>query len=147
MDIMGCDSFMANQVDPDALKQKLAPVFKDEGCDFVLLGGSQAAGTAGWWSDIDIFIHFPRGEDDEIKSSRLMRLAPVLMKIAGTDRIDLHDIDTVPVHVQYNVVRGSIVLFEIDDGTARADFVEKMLRQYYEIGPWYESIVNERLQD
>nr|MDO8085917.1 nucleotidyltransferase domain-containing protein [Candidatus Sigynarchaeum springense]MDO8118243.1 nucleotidyltransferase domain-containing protein [Candidatus Sigynarchaeota archaeon] len=138
---------MACQVDPEALKQKLAPVFKDEGCDFVLLGGSQAAGTAGWWSDIDIFLHFPHVEEDKIKVERNMRLARVIMTLAGMDCIDLHDIDTLPVHVQYSVVRGSIVLFEIDDGTSRAGFVEKMLRQYYEFAPWYESIINERLQD
>ncbi len=147
MDVIGCEKSMAGQVDPEALKQKFAPVFKDEGCDFVLLGGSLAAGTAGWWSDIDVFMHFPLVEGDDIKANRLMRLAPVLMSLARTDRVDLHDIDTVPVHVQYNVVRGGIVLFEVDDGTARADFVEKMLRQYYEIGPWYESIINERLQE
>jgi predicted nucleotidyltransferase len=138
---------MSSPIFSSDLKQALVPVFKNEGCDFVLLGGSQAAGTAGWWSDVDIFIHVQVAEGDEQKVNRILRLAPILAEKTSIADIDLHDIDTLPVHVQFNVIRGGIVLYEADDGTARANFVEKMLHEYYEIGPWYESIINERLME
>jgi predicted nucleotidyltransferase len=138
---------MSSPIFSSDLKQALVSVFKNEGCDFVLLGGSQAAGTAGWWSDVDIFIHVQFAEGDEQKVNRMLRLAPILAEKTSIADIDLHDIDTLPVHVQFNVIRGGIVLYEADDGTARANFVEKMLREYYEIGPWYESIINERLME
>lgn len=120
-------------------------LFEGEGCDFALLGGSQASGLAGWWSDVDVFVHVPCKEREREKVARITRLGAGLSSILHRDDIDVHDLDMMPVHVQFNAVNGGIVLYEKDDGTARANFVERMLHAYYEIAPWYEAILDERL--
>lgn len=84
-------------------------------------------------------------ENDDVKVSRIIRIFSSIPNGVGIDDFDIHDLDTLPVHVQFRVIQGHVVLYEQDDGDARENFVEKLLKCYYEIHPWYQRIINARL--
>ena len=138
---------VVEQPDVDNLKRLFGPVFEASGCDFVILGGSLASNKAAWWSDVDIFIHVPNHDElTSVKTERLMKMLPELARISGLDNIDLHDLEELPVQVQFNIIRRYIILFEVDDGSARANFIERVLQEYWDVNPWYEAMLDERLK-
>jgi predicted nucleotidyltransferase len=123
----------------------LSPVFKKNICDFVYLGGSVAEGTSGWWSDIDFFVHTSclDSKDANYRFNWLGDLTLSIVKLLETDAVHVSFLVDLPLNVQYNVISKGKVIYERDDGTLRADFIEWMLPSYFDFKIWYTRMINE----
>ncbi|MEX2685110.1 MAG: nucleotidyltransferase domain-containing protein [Candidatus Sigynarchaeota archaeon] len=130
------------------LKAALARVLQASGCDFAILGGSVATGNAGWWSDIDIFVHHPAWKKmPPLERSAWLTQLSMEMELASRNgNIDVHAIDDLPLHVQFNVISTGLDLYDRDDGTARATYTEWLLPRYYDHVEWYRRIIDERIR-
>jgi hypothetical protein len=121
------------------------PVFETFNCDFVYLGGSVAEGTSGWWSDIDFFVHATHLNFIDKKSRFNWRqiIESALVKITHVDAIHVNVLIDMPLNVQFNVISSGKIIYEKDDGTTRADYIEHMLPQYYDFITWYARMIEE----
>jgi len=126
------------------LLEKLKKLFKQNHLQFVYLGGSWARGENQWWSDIDLFVSFPKypdlSPDEQLRVLTKLHLdATDLTKL---EEINFIIIETLPLHVQFNVISEGIVIYEESKQT-REDFIEKLLPLYYDHKIWYEKLILE----
>lgn len=73
-----------------------------------VLFGSQATGTAGDHSDIDVAVEFLPSVEDGFKAQ--LRLGVDLTRVLGTDDVDVVDLQTVPPAVGYSALSHGAVL-------------------------------------
>lgn len=135
-------------IDPAEIRARITPILVAFGVDFAYLGGSIAKGTAGWWSDIDFFVHkemLTSLSRDE-KMNWFQELDLELVLAIQVDKVDLKILDDLPIHVQFNAISGGIPLYEVDDGKILARYIETMMTRYYDEGTWYLRMVAERVK-
>jgi predicted nucleotidyltransferase len=121
----------------------LPSVFTKYNCDFVYLGGSVAEGTSGWWSDVDFFIHATCLDGKDANYNWMSDLTLSIVKLLETDAVHVSFLADLPLNVQYNVISKGNVIYEQDDGTLRANYIERMLLMYYDFKIWYTRMINE----
>ncbi len=132
-------------VDITKISAAISPICERNNCDFLYLGGSVAEGTNGWWSDVDFFVHATclDGKDANLRSNWLADLTHSIVNILNTDAVHVNMLADLPLNVQYNVISRGKVLYERDDGTIRADYIEWMLPRYFDFKIWYTRMINE----
>ncbi len=128
----------------DLLSQKLSGLFKEKQVDFAYLGGSWAKNQNFWWSDIDIFVSIP--DFLNLPSKAQLHLLTELhiraTELTEFEEIEINVLESVPLHVQFNVISDSIVLYERDN-KVRSKFIEKLLPRYYDHMIWYKNMLNQ----
>jgi len=123
----------------------VSPICEKSKCDFMYLGGSVAEGTSGWWSDVDFFVHATclEGKDAKNRTNWLTDLGHSIVKVLETDNVHVSFLADLPLNVQFNVISKGKVIYERDDGTCRADYIEWMLPRYYDFKIWYTRMIDE----
>lgn len=87
------------------IKNRLAPLFNEEGLQLVLLFGSVAIGKENPKSDIDLGFLF----DNDID---LLFLTTRVIQLLRTDRVDVVDLRRASPLLRYSAIRTGKVLFE-----------------------------------
>ncbi len=100
-------------MDPDGTLDRrtldrLEAVLSEHPIRIGVLFGSQATGTAGSHSDIDVAVEFLQSVDDQFKAR--LALGVDLTRALGTDDIDVVDLQTVPPAVGYAALTSGTVL-------------------------------------
>ncbi len=117
---------MNGGLDDDAL-DAVRGVLADKPVRLGVLFGSQATGTAGSHSDIDVAVEFdPAVADDERYRHRLS-LVVDLSQALGTDDLDLVDLDTVRPAVGLSALQDATLLVGNQD--RREQLVSEFERQ------------------
>lgn len=130
------------------IRARITPVLVAAGVDFAYLGGSLVKGTAGWWSDVDIFVHkeLLKSLSRTAKMDWFQELDLEIVLALHTDDVDLKILDDLPIHIQFNAISGGIPIYEVDDGKILARYIETMLGRYYEQGAWWFQMLDERVR-
>lgn len=77
---------------------------------FALLFGSQARGTAGPLSDVDVAVMLPDAMGDVPRFRRRLELIVDLAGVLRTDEIDVAVINDVPLALRYRIYRDGVLL-------------------------------------
>jgi predicted nucleotidyltransferase len=93
----------------EEIKDKLAPLFNEEGLRLVLLFGSVASGKEYQESDIDLGFLFDKPIDILVLINRVIQLLK-------TDRVDVIDLRRASPLLKYSAIRQGKVLFEQTPG-------------------------------
>jgi len=125
------------------LKSKLIPIFEKYNCQFVYLGGSWAKGQANWWRDIDVFVSIPGINKIDKKKifDMLVSLNTEAERVTVNSTIEIRIIETLPIHVQFQIIAEGIVLYEKSE-EVRLDYKERIMKLYYDHIIWYENMLD-----
>lgn len=108
---------------------QLQAAFEKHGVLLAYLYGSQATGTAGALSDVDIAVLFTRGIDPNERFHRLLQLMSDLALVFGRDDVNALDLDEGSPLLNNNV-RVSGRLIYCADERERAAFALRALQQF-----------------
>ncbi|NWG04853.1 MAG: nucleotidyltransferase domain-containing protein [Syntrophaceae bacterium] len=89
----------------EQVKDKLAPIFKEEGLQLVLLFGSVASGKEYKKSDIDLGFLFDRPID-------ILALTNRVIQLLKTDKVDVVDLRRASPLLKFSAIRQGKLLFE-----------------------------------
>ncbi len=94
-------------IDLDALR---AYFERQDDVRFALLFGSQARGTAGPLSDVDVAVMLPVELDPDARFRRRLGLMVDLSRVLETDDVDVAILNDVPIMLGYRIFRDGILL-------------------------------------
>lgn len=121
------------------LKDDLGPVFGTLGVDFAYLVGSWAQNTHGWWSDVDLFVSWPKFRDD---SRALLRINEQVWENTDVDKINVQIVENLPIHVQYTALSEGILLYARTPSVA-STYLENLMGVYFDHIIWYKRYLKE----
>lgn len=104
------------------IKDRLAPLFDDEGLSLIILFGSMASGAVHAQSDVDIAFLYGRKVD-------ILELTNRASMLLGTDRIDVVDLRHAAPLLKFAVARTGQILYERSPGVF-SDFYSLAFRRY-----------------
>ncbi len=123
-------------------KEQLARIFKRRRVVFAYLFGSQAKGTAGSLSDIDIAVYF----DDEVDAGEHFDLK---LKVLGeitdlykTDEVDLVVLNDTPPLLAHRILKEGILIFS-DNDKIRLEYEVKAVLKYLDWKPFIDRYTRE----
>lgn len=104
------------------IKDKLAPLFDDEGLSLIILFGSMASGAVHAQSDMDLAFLYDRKVD-------ILELTNRVSMLLGTDRVDVVDLRLSPPLLKFAVARTGKIVYESSAGVF-SDFYSLAFRRY-----------------
>ena len=124
------------------LKKRLENLFKENSIELAYLGGSWSKDRNVWKSDIDIFISYPDflAFDARAQLKFLTSLSIKIEELTKFQEIEVSVLEMSPLHVQFNVIRDGILLYEKAEGV-KANFLEELLPRYYDHIIWYRNVL------
>lgn len=126
----------------DDVRKKLKDYFiKEEKVSTVYLFGSYATEYETQNSDIDFGILF----NQTVGMMEELRIAGELEMLIDSREVDVVNLNKANVHLQHKIISEGIILFERDEEFT-ADFVEKMLRNYFDFGITLAKIKNDMIK-
>jgi len=119
-------------------------IYENKNVRFVYLGGSAAKGTLGWWSDIDVFLSVEgiRNKSVKDKLETWLSLNFIMAEITKLDKIDINFIEDLPLHIQLDILRTGIIVYDNGSGQRQA-FLEGLLNRVYDHNLWYRKLIEE----
>ena len=123
-------------------KEQLAPIFKKQKVVFAYLFGSQAKGTAGSLSDIDIAVYF---DEDLAATERFdLRLAVLgeLTDLYRTDAVDLVVLNDAPPLLAHRILKEGLLIFS-DNEKMRLEYEVKAVLEYLDWKPYLDKYTQE----
>jgi len=106
----------------------LRPIFESEPRVLaVFLFGSYVNGYAMPWSDIDLAVLY----DEEVGWREHLRLDVRVSEALGTEKVDLLNLRSLPLSLQYRAIAGRII-YERDPAKA-SDYIARTLVRYYDL--------------
>ncbi|MFW9989011.1 MAG: nucleotidyltransferase domain-containing protein [Candidatus Odinarchaeota archaeon] len=126
------------------LKKRLENLFKKKSIDIAFLGGSWSKDRNIWNSDIDIFISYKDFLEVDSKAQLffLTTLSIKIEELTNFQEIEVSVLEILPLHVQFNVVRDGILLYERLEGV-KAKYLEELLPRYYDHIIWYRNMLKQ----
>ena len=109
-------------ISSEKIRNKLAPLFKDEELQLVLLFGSNVSGKTHKQSDIDLAFLFDRPIDT-------LALTNTIIQLLHNDNVDVIDLSRTSPLLRFSVVKNSIILYENQQGKFN-DFFSLAFRIY-----------------
>jgi len=106
----------------EEIKEKLCPLFEEEGLQLVILFGSSVSGKVHNRSDIDIAFLFNRHVD-------ILALTNKVIKLLHADTVDVVDLKRTSPLMKYSVVKNGILIYEREQG-AFNEFYSLAFRMY-----------------
>ena len=123
-------------------KEQLARVLKEQGVVFAYLFGSQAKGTAGPLSDIDIAVYFdrrvPAAEHFDLRLGVLGKITD----FCKTDRVDLVVLNEAPPLLAHRILKEGLLIFSDNDKT-RLEYEVKAILKYLDWKPYLDTYTQE----
>ena len=113
-------------IDDDALNA-VREVLTAQPVQLGVLFGSQASGTAGSHSDIDIAVEFDPSVADDYQHRALLSIVVALSQALDTDDLDLVDLDTVRPTVGLSALQDATVL--VGDDSRREQLLSEFERR------------------
>ena len=110
----------------EEIRNRLSPLFADEGLRLILLFGSVATGKVNKKSDIDLAFLFDKPIDMLALTNRVIRLL-------RTDNIDVIDLRRASPLLKYSAVRHGKPLYEREPGMFN-EFYSLAFRMYVDTG-------------
>jgi len=107
---------------PGKIKEKLAPIFKDESLNLVLLFGSLIHKKRHKQSDIDIAFLYDRPVD-------IVGLTNRVIKLLHTDTIDVVDLKKASPLLRFTAVKNGVLVYEKTPGMFN-EFCSLAFRRY-----------------
>jgi predicted nucleotidyltransferase len=104
------------------VKERLAPLFRREGPQLVLLFGSMAKGSVHGKSDIDLGFLFDEPVD-------VLALTNEVVKLLHSDRVDVVDLRRASPLLKFSAAKKGTVLYERSDGLFN-QFLSLAFRMY-----------------
>lgn len=104
------------------IKDKLAPLFDDEGLSLIILFGSMASGAVHARSDVDLAFLYDRKVD-------ILELTNMASTLLGTDRVDVVDLRLADPLLKFTVARTGKIVYERSPG-GFSDFYSLAFRRY-----------------
>lgn len=98
----------------DADRARLAAVLDREGVVAASLIGSQARGSAGPASDVDLAVWLDRGLDDDDRAALRDALLAAAAEVLGRDDVDVVVLDEAPPLLRHRATRDGVRLVERD---------------------------------
>ncbi|HMF32984.1 MAG TPA: nucleotidyltransferase domain-containing protein [Candidatus Lokiarchaeia archaeon] len=131
-----------------SLREKLPPIFQKFGVEFAYLGGSWARHEQQWWSDVDLFVSWPSFSEFAPKEilKKWIQINVEASDAIGIEPIEISFLEKIPPHVQYRVIKEGILIYERTHDL-RINFVEKLLSTCYDYMIWYQSYLNQAMQN
>jgi len=93
----------------DEIRERLTPLFQDNGLQLVLLFGSVAAGKVHKKSDVDLAFLFDRPVD-------ILSLTNSVIRLLHTDNVDVVDLKHASPLLKFSVGKNSRLLYERTSG-------------------------------
>jgi predicted nucleotidyltransferase len=106
----------------DEIKEKLVPLFEEEGLQLVLLFGSMASGKVHGRSDLDLGFLFDKPQDILVLTNRVIRLLK-------SDRVDVVDLRRTSPLLNFVAVTKGELLYERSPGLFNS-FYSLTFRRY-----------------
>ena len=126
-------------------KESLAPVFeRTQAVQAAYLFGSQADGSAGAQSDIDLAVVLEEGTEEQFRLRESVELELALGAALGTHNLDLVVLNRAPLPLRHRALATGKVLYSRDE-VKRTDFVEQVTREYIDVEPWLRRVEREHL--
>jgi len=116
------------------LDQKLARYAREQEIVALYLFGSAAAGTQTPLSDIDIAVLLPENIPAHQHFDRRLQMTLDLMKLLGTDKIDLVILNQAPPLLKYQVINRGKVIYCRDE-RQRSHFEARVILEYLDFKP------------
>lgn len=104
------------------LKERLAPIFTEEGMRLAILFGSHASGKVHRQSDIDLAFLYDRPVDIVALTNRVIRLLHL-------NNIDVVDLRRASPLMKFSVIKNGTPLYEKEEGML-TDFYSLAFRMY-----------------
>jgi predicted nucleotidyltransferase len=111
-------------------------VEKDQEVLFAYLYGSSIFQSIPFDSDIDVAVYLKTSDlNSYIRTED--RLTSALITKLHKDKIDLRILNTLPLLLQYNILKEGIPIF-IRDESEKIDFEVKVMSKFFELKPYLE---------
>lgn len=104
------------------IKDRLAPIFDDEGLSLIILFGSMASGAVHARSDVDIAFLYDRKVD-------ILELTNRASMLLGTDRVDVVDLRLAAPLLKFTAARTGKIFYERSPGVF-SEFYSLAFRRY-----------------
>lgn len=131
----------------ETLKNKLSPLFNDYKVSFAYFSGSWVRGQQSALSDLDIFVSLP--SHNTLSPKELLILLSDFSRKAGEvtkqDNLEITILERVPLHVQFQAIKDGILLYE-ESKDIRTNFLENLLKYYYDHKIWYNNFLNQAVE-
>jgi uncharacterized protein len=118
----------------EAAVERLSRALDQEGVIAAMLIGSQARGTPGPLSDVDIAVWHDEGLDSASRIDLQLELAGAVSEALGTDEIDIVMLNRAPPLLRHRAVRDARLLVERDP-VARVRLDARALLDYLDTKP------------
>jgi len=118
----------------EAAVERLSHALDQEGVIAAMLIGSQARGTPGSLSDVDIAVWHDEGLDPASRIDLQLELAGAASEALGTDEIDIVMLNRAPPLLRHRAVRDARLLVERDP-VARVRLDARALLDYLDTKP------------
>ena len=106
----------------EELRERLTPIFKEEGLQLIFLFGSAVSGKVHKQSDIDLAFLFDKPVD-------ILTLTNKVIKLLHTDNIDVVDLKRTTPLMKFSVVKNGILIYEREPGVFN-EFYSLAFRMY-----------------
>lgn len=108
----------------DPVATTVREVLEDQPVRLGVLFGSQARGTAGTHSDVDVAVEFDESVDDRFRAR--LTLGADLARALGTDDVDVVDLDDMRPAIGYSALdRGRVLVGDPDRAKKLAEAFER----------------------
>ncbi|MHA1974035.1 MAG: nucleotidyltransferase domain-containing protein [Candidatus Hodarchaeales archaeon] len=123
-------------------------LFKENNVSFAYLGGSYAINRQTPMSDLDIFVSWPQYHNTSKKEllEFWRQLNFKASKATKIENLEVNILEDLPLHVQFQAISKGILIFEASKDE-RTDFIESLLREYYDHMIWYRNFLEQALQE
>lgn len=115
-------------------KVDLSRVFREKRVKVAYLFGSQAEGSAGPLSDVDIGVLFAEDLSPRERFCRRLRLIGDLIGLFRSNRVEVVALNEAPPALRFNVIRRGKILYN-EDEALRVRFEARTLAEFFDTEP------------
>ena len=123
-------------------KRQLVRIFKKHKVAFAYLFGSQAKGTAGPLSDIDIAVYLDEEAAADKRFDSRLEVLGELTDLYKTDQVDLVVLNDAPPLLAHRILKEGLLVFS-DNEKVRLEYEVKAVLQYLDWKPYLDKYTQE----
>jgi predicted nucleotidyltransferase len=124
------------------VKEQLEQIFKRQKVAFAYLFGSQAKGTAGALSDIDIAVYFDDEAVADVRFDLRLKVLGELTDLYKTDKVDLVVLNDAPPLLAHRILKEGLLVFSGND-KIRLEYETNAVLKYLDWKPYLDKYTKE----